>query len=90
MHYPLFYDVSSDYLEGGAAFRKEHLKLCWQLQKYGELILGGSLADPVDYAVLLLKADSADIVERFVTVDPYVRNGLVTRWRVRPWTSVIG
>ena len=22
--------------------------------------------------------------------DPYVRNGLILRWRVRPWTTVIG
>jgi uncharacterized protein YciI len=90
MHYLLFYDVSSDYLERRAAFRKEHLKLCWQLQERGELILGGALADPVDCAVLLFKADSADVVERFVAADPYVRNGLVTRWRVRPWTTVVG
>jgi uncharacterized protein len=90
MHYLLFYDVSSDYLERRAEFRKEHLKLCWQLQERGELILGGALADPVDSAVLLFKADSADVVERFVADDPYVRNGLVAHWRVRPWTTVVG
>ncbi|PTB25918.1 hypothetical protein C9I56_25735 [Paraburkholderia caribensis] len=22
--------------------------------------------------------------------DPYVLNGLVTKWRVRPWTTVVG
>jgi uncharacterized protein YciI len=29
-------------------------------------------------------------VETFVAADPYVRNGLVTAWRVRPWTTVVG
>ena len=90
MHYLLFYDVSSDYLERRAEFREEHLKLAWQSQERGELILAGALADPVDSAILLFKADSADVVERFVAADPYVRNGLVTRWRVRAWSTVVG
>jgi hypothetical protein len=25
-----------------------------------------------------------------VAADPYVSNGLVTGWRVRPWTTVVG
>ena len=25
-----------------------------------------------------------------VLADPYVRNGLVTRWQVREWTTVVG
>jgi uncharacterized protein YciI len=28
--------------------------------------------------------------EAFAAADPYVRNGLVTSWRVRPWTVVVG
>ena len=90
MHYLLFYDVSTDYLQRRAEFRNEHLSLAWQSQSRGELILGGALADPVDGAVLLFKADSAEVVELFVAADPYVRNGLVTSWRVRPWATVVG
>jgi len=26
----------------------------------------------------------------FAAADPYVTNGLVRRWRVREWTTVIG
>ncbi len=90
MHYLLFYDVSPDYLERRAEFRAEHLNLAWQAQGRGELILAGALADPVDGALLLFKGESKDVVEQFVAVDPYVRSGLVTRWRVRPWTTVVG
>ena len=28
--------------------------------------------------------------ERFAEADPYVRAGLVTGWRVRVWTTVVG
>lgn len=90
MHYLLFYDVSSDYLERRAEFRAEHLTLAWQAQARGELILGGALADPVDASVLLFKGESDDAARRFAAADPYVKNGLVTNWRVRPWTTVVG
>ena len=46
--------------------------------------------DPVDGAVLLFQGDSSEVAERFVAADPFVRNGLVARWRVRPWTTVVG
>ncbi len=29
-------------------------------------------------------------VEDFVRRDPYVANGVVTRWRIRPWTVAVG
>jgi uncharacterized protein YciI len=34
-------------------------------------------------------ADSTT-VEAFADADPYVRNGLVTEWTVRPWAVVVG
>ena len=90
MHYLLIYDLAPDYLERRGEFRNEHLKLAWDASARGELVLGGALADPVDNAVLLFKGDSPAVAERFVAADPYVKNGLVARWRVRPWTTVVG
>jgi uncharacterized protein YciI len=90
MHYLMFYDVVPDYLERRSEFRAEHLALCWEACVRGELILGGALAEPVDGAVLLFQGDSPDVAERFAAADPFVRHGLVTRWRVRPWTTVVG
>lgn len=90
MHYLLFYDVADDYLERRADFRTEHLNLAWAAHVRGELVLGGALAEPVDGAVLLFNGDSPAAAEAFATADPYVRHGLVRRWRVRPWTTVVG
>ena len=90
MHYLMFYDLSSDYLQRRTEFRAEHLALAWQASARGELVLGGALAEPVDSAVLLFNGDSPSVAERFAAADPYVRNGLVTGWRVRPWTTVAG
>ena len=90
MHYLLFYDVVPDYVERRAAFRDEHLALAWKAHERGELVLGGALDDPVDGAVLLFSSDSPAAAEAFAARDPYVRNGLVTRWRVRKWRTVAG
>ena len=89
-HYLLFYDVVADYAERRVAFRAAHLAKGWQAHERGELVLGGALADPADGAVLLFKGDSPAVAEAFALADPYVINGLVTRWRVREWTTVLG
>jgi uncharacterized protein len=90
MHYLLFYDYSDDYLTRRQALRPAHFEYARSFIERGELILGGALAEPVDTGVLLFKADSAEIAEQFAVSDPYVKNGLVKSWRVRPWTTVVG
>src|SRR5688500_16485189 len=90
MHYLLFYDVVPDYVERRAALRAEHLALGRAAHARGGLVLGGALADPTDGAMLLFRGDSPAAAEAFAKADPYVRHGLVTRWRVRAWATVIG
>lgn len=90
MDYLLFYDTSPDYLQRRGAFRDEHLALAWEAQAKGHLVLAGALANPADGAVLHFRGDSPAAVEEFVRADPYVKNGLVTSWRVREWTTVVG
>ena len=90
MHYLLLYDVVPDYVERRVPFRAEHLSLARAAFDRGELVLGGALADPVDGAVLVFRGESPAVAEAFAATDPYVRNGLVTRWRVRAWNTVIG
>jgi hypothetical protein len=50
----------------------------------------GALGDPIDGAVFLFQGADAEAAERFALDDPYVVNGVVTRWRVRPWLTVVG
>jgi len=90
MHYLMFYEFAPDYLERRSAYRAEHLALAWTSHDRGELVLGGALAEPADQAVILFKGDSPAVAERFAAADPYVRHGLVLRWRVRAWTTVVG
>lgn len=90
MHYLMIYDLAPDYLARRGALRNEHLKLAWEAQERGELVIAGALDEPADQAMLLFTGDSPAAAERFARADPYVAQGLVTRWRVRPWNTVVG
>jgi uncharacterized protein len=90
MHYAMMYEYSADYLERRGQFRAEHLKLAWASNARGELQLGGAFADPADGALLIFKCDSPAVPEQFAAADPYVKSGLVARWRIRAWTTVVG
>lgn len=90
MYYLLLYDVADDYLERRGEFRDSHLKLVQEGHDRGEIVMGGALWDPLDGAALIFKGEDRSVAERFVENDPYVRNGLVTDWRVRRWDVVVG
>jgi uncharacterized protein YciI len=90
MHYLLMYELAPDYLARRGEFRNEHLQLAWEAEQRGEIVIAGALADPADTAVLLFTGDSPEAAERFARADPYVTQGLVKSWRVRPWTTVVG
>lgn len=90
MHYLLFYDVVDNYVDARAPYRAVHIALARAAVERGELVLGGGLANPVDGSVLLFKGDSPAVAEAFARHDPYVTSGVVTKWRVREWTTVVG
>lgn len=90
MHYLLFYEVVDHYVERRQPHRAAHLERATGAVARGELVLGGALANPADQAILLFRGESPAVAEAFAAGDPYVLNGLVKRWWVREWTTVIG
>jgi hypothetical protein len=89
-HFLLTYELAADYLARRPELRGAHLELGRAAVARGELVLGGALADPADRAVLLFKGPDDSAARAFAEADPYVANGLVLRWTVRPWTTVLG
>jgi uncharacterized protein YciI len=89
-HFLLFYETSVDYLERRPRYRCAHLRHAWAAHERGELVVAGALSDPADGAVLMFAGADASAAEAFARADPYVLNGLVTSWRVREWTTVVG
>jgi uncharacterized protein YciI len=90
MYFALSYDYVPDVLEKRTPFRADHLALAKELHAAGKLLLAGAFDPPADGALFVFKVESAAEVEAFVARDPYVKNGVVTRHRVRPWNVVVG
>jgi uncharacterized protein YciI len=90
MYFLLLYDYIEDMAAKRAPVRALHLEHANGYHQRGLLRMAGAFGDTLDGAVLVFHADSAAVVEEFARTDPYVLNGLVTNWRVRPWTVVIG
>ena len=89
-YWVLEYELAEDYLERRGEFRQDHLALAVEAHERGDLLLAGALADPADRALLVWTTEDNAVVEAFAERDPYVRNGLIKSWTVRPWTVVIG
>src|SRR5262245_21423404 len=91
MHYLLFYEKAADSAARQGPLQAAHRAHLSAAVRRGELLLAGSLADPIDgSAVLLFQADSPAVVEACAAADPFVLHGVVSRWRVREWPAVLG
>ncbi len=86
----LLYDYVEDYVERRAPFRQAHLEAAGQARERGELLLAGALGDSPPGAVLVFTGEDPSVAEDFAEADPYVKEGVVTSWRVRPWNVVVG
>jgi uncharacterized protein YciI len=90
MHTILFYKTVDNFLERRAPHREAHLAYARAAFERGDLVMAGALAEPADSAVLVFKGEGVAVAENFARNDPYVVNGLITEWNVRPWTVVFG
>lgn len=88
-YFTLTYDVVDDFVHKRMPFRPSHLKEVRDAHARGELVMAGALGDPAG-ALLVFRAADKSIAENFAKADPYVKEGLVTSWKVRPWTVVVG
>ncbi|HKW32409.1 MAG TPA: YciI-like protein [Candidatus Acidoferrum sp.] len=89
-YYALIYETVDDYVARRAEFREMHLRIARAARERGDLVLAGAFDDPVDRALLVFRVDDKSKVEEFARKDPYVVNGLVKKWEVRPWKVVVG
>jgi uncharacterized protein YciI len=89
-YFALFYEVIDDFVTRRAPFRAEHLRLAGEAHDRGVIVLAGALAEPADTALIIFHCAHKSVAEAFARRDPYVVNGLVKKWTVRPWSVVVG
>ncbi|MEL7533354.1 MAG: YciI-like protein [Bacteroidota bacterium] len=89
-YFILFYETVDAFVEKRTPFRATHLMHAQNAVDAGRLLLGGALENPADKAVLLFRGVDEQVAIDFAKNDPYVQQGLITKWEVRPWKVMLG
>ncbi len=89
-YFALIYFLADDYLSRRGVLRDGHLQLRERSPWQRRLVLAGAFSDPADSALLIFHVKDKAVIESFIQNDPYVKNGLVTRWEIRPWSVAVG
>jgi uncharacterized protein YciI len=87
-HLLLLYEYVADMAERRGAHRAAHLERIRAEQEAGRVTMAGALGDPPSAGAIVFTGVPRSHVEQFVDADPYVKAGLVTSWRLEPWTLV--
>jgi uncharacterized protein YciI len=85
----LVYDYVSDVLERRGPYRDAHLALLADLHARGVVVMAGATGAPVSGGLIIFRGESIASARAFVDADPYVANGIVTSYRIEPWTVVV-
>ena len=84
------YHYVADILEKRGPHRPAHQERLRQAEAEGLLLAGGAFADPVDGALLVMRAGSADELRAWADEDPYAKAGLMTGVTVREVNLAFG
>ncbi len=86
----LHYEYTDNVIEKRAPHRSAHLAYISTFQKKGSLVLGGAVGVPPTSGLLIFRSLSVDEIKRVAENDPYVKNGVVTSFEVKPYIAVVG
>ena len=93
MKYVVFYGEAADMAKAREVF-PEHQAWYEKFHERGVLLMIGTFADrgapgapdaPAAMSVFTIR----EAAEEFVAGDPFVRNGVVRDWTIRPWNEVL-
>ncbi|MDQ1287365.1 MAG: hypothetical protein QG622_930 [Actinomycetota bacterium] len=73
-----------------APHRDEHLRWIHELAEQGRMLLAGAVQDPVDSAILVMRATDLHETRRLLIDDPYAKANLITEVVARPIGLAIG
>ena len=89
-YFVLTYETVDNFPERRMPYRPAHITQVRDAHARGELVMSGATGDPPSGALLVFRGADRSVAERFAAHDPYVKEGLVRKWEVRPWTVVVG
>lgn len=86
----LQYDYVADALEKRKPYREAHLAFMGKQIEKGNVVLGGALDNPPTGGLIILRNLSSSDIEKLAQQDPYVINGIVTKYAIKPYIAVVG
>jgi hypothetical protein len=87
-HHLLLYTYVDDMADRRGPYRDAHLANIKREQDAGRVVLAGALGTPPSGGAIAWSGATVDEIEAFVAADPYNDAGLITSWRIEPWTLV--
>lgn len=88
--YALQYDYVDNAFEKRKPYREAHFAFIGKQVKKGNVILAGATGHPPTGGLIIFRNLSSNDVEQLAQQDPYVTNGIVTKYTVKPFMAVIG
>ena len=88
MKYVMSYRAVEDFLPRARENGPAHVARLHEFHDRGVLLMAGTLDEPMDGDAMAVFT-SREAAEEFVAGDPFVRNGVVASWTVRPWNEVL-
>lgn len=86
MKYVLLYDGAADMNRARVVFPAHRAR--WQeFASRGELLMIGPFTDPRQGAMGVFATREA--AEKFVHLDPFILEGVVTKWELREWREAL-
>jgi uncharacterized protein YciI len=88
--YVLQYDYVADALEKRKPHRDGHLAHIGKQVENGNVVIAGAVDNPPTGGLLIFRNLSSNDVEQFAQQDPYVINGFVIKYTVKPYIAAFG
>ena len=88
MKYVMTYRAVVDFMPLAQQHYPAHAARVDEFAGRGELLMVGTFDEPMDGAAMGVFT-SREAAEQFIEGDPFVRNGVVAEWSVRPWNEVL-
>ncbi|MFL6621345.1 MAG: YciI family protein [Sulfurifustaceae bacterium] len=87
MKYVMFYETTPEGLAKARAHFPAHRARLDEFHTHGVLLMAGPLTDGAGGAIGIFRTREA--AEEFVRGDPFVLNGVVSKWTIREWNEVL-
>jgi uncharacterized protein YciI len=88
MKYVLTYRAVEDFLPLAREHGPAHVTRLHEFHGRGLLLMAGTMDEPMNGDAMAIFT-SREAAEEFVAGDPFVVDGVVASWAVRPWNEVL-